>query len=256
MSIQDALYQVIVGHPEDDAPRLAYADALKGLDEPRAEFIRAQVRSAQLRRARVDSPELTRLVNRAFALMEHGRVAAEPLAGRIDKYVLRRGFVEEIYLDARRFLDTAAELYARAPVLDVNLTGAAAVAAELFSSPHLGRLRSLGLADNGLDDAAVRALASSKHLGKLAWLDLSQNNITAEGLEALAASKRLPRLGYLGFVANKTIDPTPRIGGSDEYGHFELEYPPAGRELAARHGARAWLTASAKVAWPPERDEV
>lgn len=253
--ILDALYRVIVAHPEDDAPRLAFADALQGIDDDRASFIRAQVKVSQVYRSRWLSPDYGDLSILEQSLLSSGAPALEPVRGRVDKQRLKRGFVEAVWLDARRFLGDAADLFERAPILDVNLTGVAAVARELFASPHLARLRSLDLSDNGLDDDAAVALAGSPHLEKLAWLDLSKNKISAKGLDALAASQRLPRLGYLCLADNLCIDPTPRIGGCDDYGNFDLEYPAAGRELAARHGERAWLTTSS-FSWPPEREAV
>jgi uncharacterized protein (TIGR02996 family) len=49
--VLDMLLADIIAHPEDDGPRLAYADRLEetGVDDARAEFIRVQVELARLR---------------------------------------------------------------------------------------------------------------------------------------------------------------------------------------------------------------
>ena len=44
-----------------------------------------------------------------------------------------RGFVEAVWLDAATFLAKAPELYRRAPVLQLYLSGAAPVAGQLFA---------------------------------------------------------------------------------------------------------------------------
>lgn len=82
----------------------------------------------------------------------------------VDAWRFLRGFVEDVKLDAARFLTVAPELYRRAPVLHLDLTGVKPVAAELFQSPHLARIQSLGLPHNGLGDTEIAALADSPTL--------------------------------------------------------------------------------------------
>src|SRR5262245_20537259 len=65
MTDKDALLRNICAHPEDDAPRLVYADWLEehgeGADLARADFIRAQV---ALARAAPDDPAIPSLRQR------------------------------------------------------------------------------------------------------------------------------------------------------------------------------------------------
>jgi hypothetical protein len=168
----------------------------------------------------------------------------------VEGWVFLRGFVEWVKVDAARFLTVAPELYRRAPVLHLDLTGVKPVAAELFQSPHLARIQSLGLLHNGLGDAEVAALAASPHLANLRWLKLNNNKIGAAGLEALAASRNLPRLGYVGLRTNAIPDPTPQH--ADEYDATS----PVGKELQRKYGPRAWLDARPRWQWPPPRDAV
>jgi uncharacterized protein (TIGR02996 family) len=244
-----ALLHAVVDAPADDAPRLAYAGAIAATDPERAELIRIQIALARARKARtpLDGPSL----RREHELLDaHGAAWAGDIRSLVAKLQFLRGFVEVVTLDAAAFLARADELYRRAPVLHLDLTGAAPVAAPLFGSPHLARIKSLNLTANALGDAGAALLAGSPHLANLEWLDLSRNQIGAAGLEALAASDRLPRLGYLDFSANAIDDPTPQH--ADEY---DAESTVA-KQLQARYGQRAWLDATPRSTWPPPRDAV
>lgn len=244
-----ALLQAVVDAPTDDAPRAAYADAIAASDPERAELIRIQLVVARARKTHTEPPGGA--PNREGTLIRaHGAAWAGDVKPLVAKWQFLRGFVEVVTLDAAAFLAHAAELYRRAPVLHLDLTGVKPVAAALFASPQLGRIQSLRLAGNALGDAEAAALAGSPHLGNLAWLDLSRNQIGAAGLEALAASDRLPRLGYLGFAANAIADPTPQH--ADEYDATSA----VAAQLQARYGPRAWLDARRRPSWPPERDAV
>jgi hypothetical protein len=242
-----ALQQAVVDAPGDDAPREAYARAVAASDPARAEFIELQLATARANRAHTRTPPDA--TNRQVVLRrEHGDAWAADVRPLVSGFQFLRGFVEVVTLDAAHFLASAPELYRRAPVLHLNLTGVAPVAAELFASPHLARIQSLSMLHNKLGDAEVAALAGSPHLGSLAWLELSNNKIGAAGIEALAASPNLPRLRYVGLATNAAPDPTPQH--ADEYDATS----PAAEQLQRRYGPRPWLDAHQRWTWPPPRD--
>jgi uncharacterized protein (TIGR02996 family) len=246
----DELHEQVTSAPLEDAPRLAYAEAVADIDEERAEFIRLQVRLAQFRRER-NNHEPPGLYNREHMLITaRGAEWAADVRPLLQGWQYLRGFVEVARMDAAAFLASAAELYRRAPVLHLNLTGVGPVAAELFGSPHLRRIRSLSMVAEKLGDDAAIALAGSPHLAGLEWLDLRNNRIGQVGLEALAASVLLPRLGFLGFSGNAADDPTPRH--ADEYDADTEE----ATGLQGRYGPRDWLSARVRALWPPDRDAV
>jgi uncharacterized protein (TIGR02996 family) len=251
-----ALGQQVVASPHDDAPRLAYADAVAAEDPERSEFIRLQVVLAQRRRARLTGPDEPMGGHlREFALISsHSAQWADDVSSLVAGWQFFRGFVEIAYLDAAAFLAGAPELYRRAPILGLILTRVAPVAAELFASPYLRRIRSLSMVGefrgDNLGDAEAIALASSPQLAELEWLDLRNNCIGAAGLEALAAAETLPRLGYLGFSGNAVDDPTPRF--ADEYDADSI----AATQFQRTYGPRAWLSAHPRQTWPPPRDAV
>jgi uncharacterized protein (TIGR02996 family) len=247
----DEMYEQVLSAPLDDAPRLAYADAVEAADPERAEFIRIQVRLASRRRLRWYPSQPTGEYNLEHMLIRtRGTEWAGGLRRLIGSWQYLRGFADVIRTDAPAFLARAPEMYRRAPVLHLDLTDVRPVVAELFASPYLRRIRSISMLHQQLGDEAAIAIASSPHLARMEWLQLSNNRIGAGGLEALVASERLPRLGYLGFAANVAEDPTPRQ--ADEYDADTA----AAVEFQRRYGPRDWLSARVRHVWPPARDAV
>jgi uncharacterized protein (TIGR02996 family) len=86
---------------------------------------------------------------------------------------------------------------------NITVKGAAALA----TSPHLTRLTSLDLALNGLGDEGVQALAGSPVLANITRLDLKGNKIGPAGCAALASSPYLADLRWLNLEWNR-LDPT------------------------------------------------
>jgi uncharacterized protein (TIGR02996 family) len=261
MSLQalaDAALTVVLDHPEEDAPRLAYADVVADRDPERAELIRIQVELARGRRTHTRPASWSSLYRRQLALLHRcGAEWAAPVQGLAVAHDFRRGFVEEVTVEAAVFLARAAELYRRAPIRHLTLRSARGLTGPLFASPALARLESLSLYKNAIGDEGAAQLADSPHLAGLRWLDLGFNDIGMTGLEAIAASSKLPALGYLGFQGNKVDDPTPSIGGIEDSGVVhDMEYPALGKELVRRFGGRAWLTTPVRSDWPPDRDAV
>jgi uncharacterized protein (TIGR02996 family) len=122
MSDRDALFQAVLHAPDDDAPRLVFADWLDENGEAdRAEFIRVQCRLARLP---FYEPDTSGLAGRAHELLvRHRRAWRIPdLAARQE---FRRGFVETIALRPDPFFARAADLYRRAPLRWVEFTAPA-----------------------------------------------------------------------------------------------------------------------------------
>jgi uncharacterized protein (TIGR02996 family) len=120
MSDHDALVQAILHAPDDDAPRLVYADWLdEHGDADRADFIRVQCRMARLP---FYDPEYPALARRADELVvRHRRAWRIPdLAARQE---FRRGFVETLALQPGAFFARAPDLYRQAPIRWVEFTG-------------------------------------------------------------------------------------------------------------------------------------
>jgi uncharacterized protein (TIGR02996 family) len=109
MTDEDALLAAIVAHPDDDTPRLVYADWLDEHGQPdRAEFIRLQCELAQVSEADQSQKSLQRA---AWLLWRHTKEwlpqPSESLPGA--RYRFRRGFPELMEVDARHLLSQRGE---------------------------------------------------------------------------------------------------------------------------------------------------
>src|SRR5438309_11483 len=104
MNQEDAFIEAILQHPDDDTPRLVYADWLEehGQGE-RAEFIRVQCNLARL--PDDDPRRATLQVREQKLLKEHEGEWTGPLlgllSGMVTKWRFRRGFVDELAMEAR-----------------------------------------------------------------------------------------------------------------------------------------------------------
>src|SRR5262245_43371184 len=110
MNLQNALLASILDSPEDDAPRLAYADWSDENGDPElAEFIRVQIALARLT---FDAPQRPSLVTREQALrQEHGRRWAEPLRGLDWGWRFGRGSIDALQI--RMFQTTTVKALTR-----------------------------------------------------------------------------------------------------------------------------------------------
>jgi hypothetical protein len=244
------LLDAVVAFPEADAPRLAYAASVASSDPARAELIELQLRFDQIKKANERSDELGDLAMRIGQLVrDRGRYWAEDIAPLTNKWRFVRGFVEDVVMDAATFLRTAPDLYRRAPILHLQLTGVRPVMHAVLSTPHLLRLRSLDLFRCDIGDDGL-ALLASRDLPNLRWLGLQFNNIGRAGLDALCASQSLSRLAYVALQDNVVPDPLPGI--VDDY----TTDTALALELRAQHGPVRWLDVMGFRDWPPERDAI
>lgn len=212
----------ILDQPHDDAPRLRYAEWLDERDDPLGEFIRVQCRAARLP---ARHPEMLKLERRERQLLaEYEREWVADLAGRVQWWVFRRGFVEEVSLTSVQFLIHAPAIFEQAPILELHLCrvwdrleGLASSAflqkpayldlsgnplrdhglRTLLQSPYLCHVQGLNLSSSGIGDQGARAIADSPHLTELRELYLCDNRISDAGVRALAVSPLASRLDTL-----------------------------------------------------------
>lgn len=238
MPDREAFLRTICDHPDDDGPRLVFADWLEEQGDPLAERIRLQV---ERHRVHVETPQENKLkrqlTDRADELQSAYAALREslPQLEGIEWGPTHRGFIRTIRVDsAARFLESAAAIFAAAPITDVWFTGldtegAAALADSRFllkvqllknfgapigdagmiaiaNSKHAANLRRLFLNSNQIGDDGARAIARSKWFGELTTLFLHNNRIADEGALALADSKRLPKVTEIFLVANELQD--------------------------------------------------
>jgi uncharacterized protein (TIGR02996 family) len=231
---REALLRAVCERPEDDAPRLRYAECLEATGDPndalRAEFIRVQ---CELARLEVSDDRWLELQERKAAFDAYCDRWADELPKldgvRWNAIDFRRGFVWDVWCDdAEAFRRHAPTIFASAPVQSLsfmrlrslrpvvevpefsritrlildNFRLGPAEAQTLAESQSAGNLTALHLSGNRFGDAGAKALAASPRLRQLDDLDLGHNRIGDDGVAALAGSLVVATLSHLGLAGN------------------------------------------------------
>src|SRR5262245_8052823 len=141
---QEAFLQDIIHHPEDDTPRLIFADWLDEYGRPEcAEFIRVQI---GLARGALDDPRRDGLIEReADLLAEHGTSWRAPLrALGVTKVEFRRGLIEAVQFRSTPSVEQIRAVFRVAPIRELHLWAAdGGSIAGLSQLPEARRLREL-----------------------------------------------------------------------------------------------------------------
>lgn len=198
-----ALLAAVLAHPDDDTPRLIYADWLEENGCPeRAEFIRIQIELARRPNLTLQARESALLAAHAERWLAPLRTPDGPLFGEAHG-VFRRGFVETVWMTAGRFLERAGVLFAQTPVRELRVTRTSLEHfIRLIGSDGLLRLATLDLSDRKLGDEAVSLLAGSPQVRNLHVLRLRGCGFTHAGAIALVRSPFLSRLRTLDVSYN------------------------------------------------------
>lgn len=200
MTEGQALYQSILEHPEDDAPRLIYSDWLEEQgDSQRAAFIRAQ---CELARAEAYSPLFRKLTARSKKLFQPHWL--QTLRGKVLHSDMRRGFIHKVTIYSKRFVTDGGDIFDTEPVREVKFAEFSAVRgnvpiATLAVCPHLGRLTGLNLGGNTVTGRMMVELLDGGHLRGLRKLHIDNTRIESEFMSGILNSSRLPRLEELEF---------------------------------------------------------
>jgi uncharacterized protein (TIGR02996 family) len=199
MNDGQCLLNAIVAHPDDDTPRLVYADWLEEHGDPdRAEFIRLQCEYA---RVGPHAPGARALAGRADELWaEHGHWWLPRRGPRIDSCRCRRGFPEYVSIPAGGFLYRGGRLFEAAPITSLVLNDLGDRMARVARSPLLNRLRSLTVCDDEAERGIgerIGPLFDSRHVDGLSRLSFCWGRIGAAAAAGLAGSARLAGLRVL-----------------------------------------------------------
>lgn len=230
------LLDAIVASPDDDAPRLVYADWLQGQNDPRGEFIQLQ---CQLAAAPDDERRRAMRIAENKLLKAHEAGWLDPLRALLPepgwadsfKFEHERGFVERAQL-TMACVPRFDALFAAAPMireLEVTCSVFDGVKfsrpdiAPLLASPHLAKLRKLTLNVGGGGDEVAEQLAACEVLANLTTFELHAS-VTGEtatmfigippeklvlgdaGITAIAGSPHFARLEHL-LVEGNLIGP-------------------------------------------------
>jgi uncharacterized protein (TIGR02996 family) len=238
-SPEQALLRGVLDHPDDDAPRLVFADWLEEHgDAARAEFIRVQIDLAILPAGDRRGAALRK---REKALLKaHRKEWLKPFDGLIDEGEFRRGFVERVTVFCDQLLtENAGTLFEIAPVRDLEVLplgddldtpvrdlydeeyvneedvglGFENIDFEalLGNLPGIWRLTRLDLRMHFMTDESVAKLARVKHLSNLRALNLADNEVRGNAMRALMKSPVLGHLeelwlGYWGRAGVSNLD--------------------------------------------------
>ena len=248
---EDRLLSAIIRAPKDDTPRYAYADWLEKRDDPRGAFIRAQVKA---RSKRASPATKRRCRDQARALLdENWERWASPCLDR-EESSLERGFFVRLGFDASRPCRdpeaarlAASPLFALLPLHHKGEPGAAysimarlprlgcfktldwsgmvseeeddesdkpPVGLLLMGSPHIAGLVELTLANCGLLDGALAALARNPAAASLKVLHLGGDGSVgvAGNLFGLVGARELARSPFLSKLESLDVSETPGVG--------------------------------------------
>jgi type IV pilus assembly protein PilB len=185
MTTDDAFLQEIVEHPDEDRPRLVYADWLEEHGDPdRADFIRVQCLLAKLPEEDPTRPELEAHEQRL--LEAHADAWLGPLRHVATRWAFRRGFLAEAAVPPQAYLDR---------------------------TPELQRLVPLGRVVVDLDRAAVPQSV-------LDWVPASvavENGVLPLGWRgrtlvlAVRNTSDIDLLQKLQFILNRDVEPAPAV---------------------------------------------
>src|SRR5262245_1256713 len=174
ISQHDALYRAICAYPDEDTPRLAYADLIEeDGDATRAQFIRTQVALAGV--AEYEPLYISTRQLNPDAFTGHGQahtLPAVPGGYSWRKFEFRRGFPWKVgVLSLEAFVDGGAAVFDAAPIqaLDIydqnrpDLTN-------LADWPHLARIRRLEFSVGRFGADAAARLGGSQYTAGLTEL--------------------------------------------------------------------------------------
>jgi uncharacterized protein (TIGR02996 family) len=216
MTQDEAFLADIIANPDDDTPRLVYADWLEDHGrQPRAEFIRLQCELARLPRRH---PRRETLETREQELLEAHRSRWDREVKRLgDEREYHRGFVEAVtFKQCRKFIKAAPALFDLAPVRRLTLVEIEGWKdlEKLQALEQLRRLTYLKIADTGpgddeevdeedhWDERTLDEFLSSPVLSGLTALDLCGGRWGEELAHIIAEAANLSGLSVLDLRGN------------------------------------------------------
>ena len=199
-SSHDALYRAICAHPDEDTPRLVFADLIEENGEYlRARFIRTQIALARLpeydpawvTRSTARTGRRNRLVHRCTCCRScpagTAGTGSSSVAGSRGRSACGRGPNSS----KRVRQSSRSRPFKRST--SVALTGPI-IKRVALDWPHLIRLRKLEVSVGLNDETDITRLAESEYATNLTELGFEFDGLTTDGLRTLAASPLFPRL--------------------------------------------------------------
>lgn len=161
MPDEQSFLDEIVANPDDDVPRLIYADWLEEQGNPRGEFIRVQCELATLKKTQVRYRELRAREQELWA--SHGLEWVKGFPYSLRRCVFRRGFIEESAVALSYFVRNWSKIFRLTPLRHVTFTQVQNRVSLLEDCRGLEMLRSIRL-KNCYPNLDTTPLARSPHL--------------------------------------------------------------------------------------------
>jgi uncharacterized protein (TIGR02996 family) len=243
-------HEAIIASPDDDTPRLAYADWLdEHGDAARAEFIRVQI---ALARTGEDDARRKGLKARERKLQDANADAwLGPPRERLVDYRFERGLLEQVELEQNDLWNGTTELFHAHPIRCLSITVQSRGLRRLATSAWLSRLAGLWLsAVDTAADGALAALFDSPHLTNLRELVLFHNDLGPGYMTALTRSglmglQMLYLVGeYVGVPGAEALAGWAGLAGITRLNLAENDLGPVGIGAilaAARTAQLLWL---------------
>jgi len=212
--------------------RRIYADSIRGQRHDCAALIDHQLAMRDAARAGETPSEGDRSAAAAL-IRQAGEQCCGPILGSVDSYNYWGGMVEEVQVDALRFVDCAYILKGCIPLRMLTLTRLHGHIEKVLAEPILGQLVSLDVGENRLTDDDIVALANSPLLKELRVLRIAGN--LECGYRALRALTALPNLRFVDSDDTKTplriylddcSSPTREVDYTAAQGRMESELGP------------------------------
>ncbi len=243
MTDRDAFLRTIIENPDDDTPRLVFADWLEENGDPeRAEFIRLQI---ELMRTLEWEPRFDEIQFRVGDLLSKNGMRWRPELPWFDRLIYERGFVEGVIAVADDFFENRNALRHAIPLREVRFTASDSTIYEILDAVNSERLPRvsfdlpnglmglwqtppravyphllcLSLREIGLDDGNANRVFAPQSLPGLLRLDVSFNRLRRGVVTTIA--RACPRLTELRASATEQTDYADRLraGGAHEIAH-------------------------------------
>ena len=210
MNEREALLRAICDNPDDDTPRLVFADWLQEHgDEARAEFIRVQVELPTC----CQGHRRLYLTRREHDLLnEHEERWLRPVRPFLYEYTdypysFRRGFVDAMELNERTLVEQGDRLFQLTPLTRADLPQVTEWE-QLAGCSYLERLRALDFTSSDIDTpSGVKTFFGSPYLRTIRELSLDRSEeargLDLGGLDALTRASGLTSLRALSLKRNQ-----------------------------------------------------
>jgi uncharacterized protein (TIGR02996 family) len=213
MTESDAFRRAVIADPDDDTPRLVYADWLEEHRQTeRAVFIRAQIEAA---RAEPFSKPARDAELSAIKLLDSHRYAwtRHIAAHCVDPPRFGRGFIEHVAVEPVTFVAMASRFFNTEPITSLRVKRPEALMNEwvpltpLLQLPQMRHIRSLEFACRMFDFDEYTTLLSSPHLANVQKLSFRGMPIQPSWLAELFGSPAFPRLAELDLAGITNLGP-------------------------------------------------